>query len=117
MFLAHAGLKIFVFTVPGFVGYLASLGLPAVAAYAVLTAKVRGMPINPFPEKLACPTDTSRLPMLFVYCRDNPLGMFEGSRARAIERPHTKVVDLDARHALMLTKPDEVARLCHDFAR
>ena len=42
MFLAHAGLKIFVFTVPGFVGYLASLGLPAVAAYAVLTAEVLG---------------------------------------------------------------------------
>ena len=42
MFLAHAGLKIFVFTVPGFVGYFASLGLPAVAAYAVLTAEVLG---------------------------------------------------------------------------
>jgi pimeloyl-ACP methyl ester carboxylesterase len=86
-------------------------------ARATLAAKVRGMPISPFPEKLACPTDTSHLPMLFVYCSDNPLGMFESSRGRALQRPHTKVVDLDARHALMLTRTDEVARLCDDFAR
>jgi putative oxidoreductase len=42
MFLAHAGLKVFVFTVPGFVGYFGSLGLPAVAAYAVLMVEVLG---------------------------------------------------------------------------
>ena len=85
-------------------------------AQAILSAKVRGMPINPFPEKLVCANDTSHLPMLFVYCTDNPLGMFESSRARAIERPRTQVVDLDARHALMLTRTDEVARLCSEFA-
>lgn len=33
LFLAHAGLKIFVSTVPGFAGYFASRGLPAIAAY------------------------------------------------------------------------------------
>ncbi|MDE1950789.1 MAG: DoxX family protein [Burkholderiales bacterium] len=42
LFLAHAALKIFVFTVPGFVGYFASLGLPAIAAYAVLALEVFG---------------------------------------------------------------------------
>nr|WP_176647625.1 DoxX family protein [Duganella sp. SG902] len=42
LFLAHAALKIFVFTVPGFVGYFASLGLPAVMAYATIAAEVAG---------------------------------------------------------------------------
>ena len=42
MFLAHVGLKIFVFTVPGFVGYFASLGLPAIAAYAVIALEFFG---------------------------------------------------------------------------
>ena len=42
MFLAHAGLKVFVFTVPGFVGYFASLGFPAVVAYAVLALELFG---------------------------------------------------------------------------
>ncbi len=42
MFLAHVGLKIFVFTIPGFVGYFGSLGLPAVLAYAVLALEVFG---------------------------------------------------------------------------
>jgi putative oxidoreductase len=42
MFLAHVGLKIFVFTVPGFVGYFASLGLPAIAAYAVIAVELLG---------------------------------------------------------------------------
>jgi len=42
MFLAHAGLKIFVFGVPGFVGYFASLGLPAVLAYAVIGLELLG---------------------------------------------------------------------------
>ncbi|HMK86246.1 MAG TPA: DoxX family protein [Steroidobacteraceae bacterium] len=42
MFLAHAGLKIFVFTVPGFVGSFASLGLPAILAYAVLALELLG---------------------------------------------------------------------------
>ena len=36
MFLAHVGLKVFVFTIPGFVGYFGSLGLPAILAYALM---------------------------------------------------------------------------------
>ncbi|HUY83614.1 MAG TPA: DoxX family protein [Steroidobacteraceae bacterium] len=42
MFLAHVYLKIFVFTLPGFVGYFASLGLPAVLAYAVVALELFG---------------------------------------------------------------------------
>ena len=36
MFLAHVGLKVFVFTIPGFVEYFGSLGFPAILAYAVI---------------------------------------------------------------------------------
>ena len=42
MFLAHAALEIFVFTVPGFVGYFESLGLPAALAYAVIALEILG---------------------------------------------------------------------------
>jgi putative oxidoreductase len=42
LFLAHAGLKIFVFTVPGFVEFFGTLGLPAIAAYAVLALEIAG---------------------------------------------------------------------------
>lgn len=42
LFLAHAALKVFVFTIPGFVGYFASLGLPAVLAYLVLALEIGG---------------------------------------------------------------------------
>ncbi len=42
LFLAHVGLKIFIFTVPGFVGYFASLGLPAIAAYGVIALELLG---------------------------------------------------------------------------
>ena len=42
MFLAHVGLKVFVFTIPGFVGYFGSLGLPAVLAYAVIALEFVG---------------------------------------------------------------------------
>jgi putative oxidoreductase len=42
MFLAHVGLKIFVFTIPGFVGYFGSLGLPAILAYGVLALELVG---------------------------------------------------------------------------
>lgn len=40
--LAHLGLKVFVFKVPGFVGYFASLGLPAVLAYATIALELLG---------------------------------------------------------------------------
>ena len=42
LFLAHVALKIFVFTVPGFVAYFASLGLPAVAAHGVIGLELIG---------------------------------------------------------------------------
>lgn len=42
LFLSHAFLKVAVFTVPGFVGYFASLGLPAVLAYATLALEIAG---------------------------------------------------------------------------
>ena len=42
LFLAHVGLKLFVFTVPGFVGYMGSLGLPAVLAYVVIALELLG---------------------------------------------------------------------------
>jgi putative oxidoreductase len=42
MFLAHVALKIFVFTVPGFVGYFGSLGLPAIVAYGTIALELLG---------------------------------------------------------------------------
>ena len=40
LFLAHAGLKLFVFTPAGTVGYFASLGLPGPLAYLVIAAEL-----------------------------------------------------------------------------
>lgn len=42
LFFAHLGLKLFVFTPAGFVGYFASLGLPAGLAYLTMTAEFVG---------------------------------------------------------------------------
>jgi putative oxidoreductase len=42
MFLAHAGLKLFVFTPAGTAGYFASIGLPGALAYAVIAAELLG---------------------------------------------------------------------------
>ncbi len=42
MALAHGLLKIFVFTIPGTVGFFESLGYPGVLAYAVIVAEVAG---------------------------------------------------------------------------
>ncbi|WP_299397829.1 DoxX family protein [Pelagibius sp.] len=43
MFLAHSlYLKVFVFTVPGTVGFFESLGLPAIAAYLTIFAEIAG---------------------------------------------------------------------------
>lgn len=42
MFLAHVGLKIFVFTIPGFVQYFGSLGLPAILAYFIIAIEILG---------------------------------------------------------------------------
>ena len=41
-FLAHAGMKIFVFTLPGTVAFFASLGLPGALAYLVIALEVIG---------------------------------------------------------------------------
>ena len=40
--LAHGALKIFVFTVPGTVGFFGSLGLPAIVAYLTIFGEVIG---------------------------------------------------------------------------
>lgn len=43
VFIVHSAyLKVIVFTVPGTVGFFQSLGLPAIAAYAVMTAEIIG---------------------------------------------------------------------------
>ncbi|WP_324753171.1 DoxX family protein [Roseovarius sp. Pro17] len=42
LFLAHAGLKLFVFTPAGTAGYFASLGLPGPLAYLVIAAELMG---------------------------------------------------------------------------
>lgn len=42
MFLAHAALKVFVFTIPGTVGFFGSLGLPPIAAYLTILAETGG---------------------------------------------------------------------------
>ena len=42
LFLAHVALKVFVFTIPGFVGYFASLHLPAILAYATIALEALG---------------------------------------------------------------------------
>lgn len=42
LFLAHVALKIFVFTIPGFVGFMASVGLPAWFSYGVLALELVG---------------------------------------------------------------------------
>lgn len=41
-FLAHAGLKVFVFTIPGTVGYFESIGFPGFFAYLVILAELGG---------------------------------------------------------------------------
>ena len=42
MFLAHGLLKIFVFTIPGTIGYFESIGLPGFFAYITIAAEVVG---------------------------------------------------------------------------
>ncbi|KQY87173.1 DoxX family protein [Pelomonas sp. Root1444] len=42
MYLAHAGLKLFVFTLPGTAQFFAGQGLPGVLAYAVFAAEAVG---------------------------------------------------------------------------
>ena len=42
LLLAHGLLKVFVFTVPGTVGFFASLGLPPIAAYATIFGELAG---------------------------------------------------------------------------
>ncbi len=42
LFLAHGLLKVFVFTIPGTVGYFESLGLPGFFAYLTILAEIGG---------------------------------------------------------------------------
>ncbi len=42
LFLTHVGLKVFVFTIPGFVAYFASLHLPAILAYGTIALEALG---------------------------------------------------------------------------
>src|SRR5690606_36173273 len=42
LFLAHAGLKLFIFTPAGTAGSFESLGLPSLLAYVVITAELFG---------------------------------------------------------------------------
>lgn len=42
LFVAHAGLKLFVFTPSGTAGYFASLGLPSAFAYVIILAELAG---------------------------------------------------------------------------
>lgn len=42
LFLAHVALKIFAFTIPGFVGFMGSLDLPAWFAYGIIALELAG---------------------------------------------------------------------------
>jgi putative oxidoreductase len=42
LFVAHGLMKVFVFTIPGTVGYFESLGLPGVLAYLTIAAEIAG---------------------------------------------------------------------------
>lgn len=42
LFLAHAGLKLFVFTIPGTVGYFESIGFPGFFAHLVIAGELFG---------------------------------------------------------------------------
>jgi putative oxidoreductase len=42
LFLAHAATKVFIITLPGFVGFFASLGLPPLLAYAIVALETWG---------------------------------------------------------------------------
>ena len=42
LFLAHGLMKVFVFTIPGTVGFFESIGFPAVLAYATIIGEVGG---------------------------------------------------------------------------
>ena len=42
LFIAHGLMKVFVFTIPGTVGYFESLGLPGALAYLTIFAEVAG---------------------------------------------------------------------------
>ncbi len=53
LFLAHAGLKVFVFTPAGAAQFFGSLGLPPALAYLVILAETGGGP-GPH-RRLSCP--------------------------------------------------------------
>lgn len=82
-----------------------------------LASQLRGVPLQPFSQPLKLPRDVSGIPMLYVYCKADALGMFETARDRAGKRVNTEVAELDTQHAAMLTQPQVVADLLHSFAQ
>jgi pimeloyl-ACP methyl ester carboxylesterase len=81
-----------------------------------LTRQLKGVPLKPFSDPVSITRDVSSIPMLFIYCKADALGMFESSRDRAYQRPNTRVVEMNTQHAAMLTKTSQVADLFDSFA-
>ena len=71
MFLAHVYLKFFVFTLPGFVGYFDSLGLPAIVAYGIVALELLGgiaLILGIYPSLVALPLAVEMLgTIVFVH--------------------------------------------------
>ena len=58
MFIAHAYLKIAVFTVPGFAGFLGQVGFPRFLAWPIILAELDRRPRHP--DRLLCPPRLGR---------------------------------------------------------
>lgn len=82
LFLAHVALKVFVFTPSGFVGYFASLGLPAVLAWAVMALEIVGglaLVLGVYATWFALPLALEMLgTILFVHGKNGWLFMNKG---------------------------------------
>lgn len=82
LFLAHVALKVFVFTPSGFVGYFASLGLPAVLAWAVMVLEIVGglaLVLGVYATWFALPLALEMLgTILFVHGKNGWLFMNKG---------------------------------------
>ena len=85
-FLIHAGLKIFVFTLPGTAAFFESLGLPGVLAYLVILLEVVGglaLILGVYADLLAIPLAIDLLGAIFTvhgkngFFFNNPNGGWE----------------------------------------
>ena len=77
LFLAHVALKIFVFTIPGFVGYFGSLGLPPILAYGVIALELLGgiaLILGIYASWIAVPPALEMLGSIFLSARRRPGG-------------------------------------------